>query len=174
MIAESRRAEGAAPEALTVLPEGIPHELKKRPQWVSWRYAIQGGKWTKHPYNPRTERKASTTDLMTWSRFETVFDAYANGAYDGVGFVLSSGDPYAGVDLDGCRDPETGVIAEWAAEIVRVLDSYTELSPSGSGLHIVVKGKVPKALKLPRIEIYSTERYFALTGRAAGISEVPA
>jgi putative DNA primase/helicase len=156
---------------LDVLPEGIPKDLRRRPQWVCWHYAKQGGKWTKHPYNPRTEQKASTTDLMTWSRFETVFKAYAGGAYDGVGFVLSSGDPYTGVDLDDCRDPESGELAAWAAEIVRELSSYTELSPSGKGLHVVVKGKIPKALKLPHIEMYSMERYFTLTGRAAGISE---
>jgi putative DNA primase/helicase len=170
MITESRKADGAPPEALTVLPERIPHELRRRPQWVTWRYAMQGGKWTKHPYNPRTGRKASTTDLMTWSRYATALDAYTSGDYDGVGFVLSSGDPYTGVDLDGCRDPETGVIAGWAEEIVRELDSYTELSPSGKGLHVVVKGKVPKALKRPRIEMYSMERYLTVTGHAAGIS----
>ena len=174
MIAESRRAEGAPPEALNVLAEGIPHELKKRPQWLCWRYAKQRGKWTKHPYNPRTERKASTTDLMTWSRFETVLDAYTGGGYDGVGFVFSSGDPYTGVDLDNCRNPETGELATWAAEIVRQLDSYTELSPSGKGFHVVVKGKVPKALKLARIEMYSAERYFTMTGHTAEISEASA
>jgi putative DNA primase/helicase len=155
---------------LSVLPEGIPDELKKRPQWLCWKYARQGEKWTKLPFNPRTGRKASTTDLMTWSRFETVFDAYTGGGYDGVGFVLSSGDGYTGVDLDGCRDPESGMIAAWAAEIVRKLDSYTERSPSGKGLHIVVRGKVPKALKRPRIEMYSMERYLTVTGHAAGIS----
>lgn len=174
MIAESRRAEGAPPEALSVLPEGIPHALKCRPQWVAWRYARQGRKWTKHPYNPRTERKASTTDLMTWSRFETVFDAYTSGGYDGVGFVLSSGDSFVGLDLDGVRNPETGELAPWAAEIVRGLDSYTELSPSGRGLHVVVKGKIPKALKLPRIEMYSMQRYLTVTGHAAKISEASA
>jgi putative DNA primase/helicase len=174
MIAESQAADGVPSGALNVLPEGIPDELKKRPQWVCWRYAMQAGKWTKHPYNPRTGRKASTTDLMTWSRFETVFDAYASGIYDGVGFVLSSGDPYTGVDLDGCRDPESGELAAWAAEIVRELDSYTELSPSGKGLHVVVRGKVPKALKRPRIEMYSMERYFTVTGHAAGISKASA
>jgi putative DNA primase/helicase len=174
MITESRRAEGAPPEALSVLPEGIPDELRRRVQWVNWRYARQGEKWTKHPYNPRTERKASSTDSMTWSRFETVFDAYTGGGYDGVGFTFSSGDPYTGVDLDGVRDPESGELAAWAADIVRELDSYTELSPSGKGLHVIVKGKVPKALKLPRIEMYSTERFFTMTGHTAEISEASA
>ena len=166
-----------APEALEVLPEGIPGELKKRPQWVCWRYALDSkGRFTKHPYNPRTGRMASHSDLMTWSRFETVFEAYESGAggYDGVGFVFCSGDPYTGVDLDGCRDPETGEVEAWAAEIVALLDSYTELSPSGKGLHIVVEGKVPKALKLPYIEMYSIERFFTMTGHSAGILEAAA
>ena len=174
MIAESRAAEGSPPEALDVNPDGIPDELKKRPQWVCWRYVRQGGKWTKQPYNPRTGRLASTTDMMTWSRFETVLNAYKTGDYDGVGFVFASGDPYTGVDLDGCRDPETGEIAAWAAEVVRRLDSYTELSPSGKGFHVLGRGKVPKALKQPHIEMYSMERFFTVTGHAAGISEAPA
>ncbi len=166
-----------APEALEVLPEGIPGELKKRPQWVCWRYALDSkGRFTKHPYNPRTGRMASHSDLMTWSRFETVFEAYESGAggYDGVGFVFCSGDPYTGVDLDGCRNPESGEVEAWAAEIAALLDSYTELSPSGKGLHIVVEGKVPKALKLPYIEMYSIERFFTMTGHSAGILEAAA
>ena len=163
-----------APEALEVLPEGIPGELKKRPQWVCWRYALDSkGRWTKHPYNPRTGRKASSTDLMTWSRFETVFEAYESGAggYDGVGFVFCSGDPYTGVDLDGCRNPESGEVEAWAAEIVALLDSYTEVSVSGKGLHVIVKGKAPAPLKLPYIEMYSIERFFTMTGVAAGMLE---
>ena len=87
---------------------------------------------------------------------------------------FSSGDPYTGVDLDVVRDPESCELAAWAAEIVRQLDSYTELSPSGKGLHIVVRGKVPKALKLARIEMYSAERYFTMTGHTAEISEASA
>ena len=165
----------ARPEALELQPNGIPGELKKRPQWVSWRYALDSkGRWTKHPYNPRTGRMASHSDLMTWSRFDTAFEAYEDGGYGGVGFVFCSGDPYTGVDLDGCRDPESGEVEAWAAEIAALLDSYTELSPSGKGLHIVVEGKVPKALKLPYIEMYSIERFFTMTGHSAGILEAAA
>jgi hypothetical protein len=122
------------PEALPVELDGISAELKRRPRWVNWRYALDGEKWTKHPYNPRTGRKASSTDLLTWSTFEDVLAAHKAGGYDCVGFVFCSGDPYAGVDLDGCRDPESGQIKAWAAEILRGLDSYTELSPCGFGL----------------------------------------
>ena len=158
-----------------VISEGIPDELKARPQWVCWRFALDSKKrWTKHPYNPRTGKMASHSELMTWSGFETVHEAYETGRYDGVGFIFCSGDPYTGVDLDGCRDPETGEVEVWAVEIVHYLDSYTELSPSGKGLHVIVKGKAPKALKLPYIEMYSIERFFTMSGHAAGVLEVAA
>jgi primase-polymerase (primpol)-like protein len=65
----------------------------------------------------------------------------ASRGYCGVGFVFSSDDPYVGIDLDGCRNPQTGYIEPWALEIVRRLNSYTEISRSGTGLHIIAKGR---------------------------------
>jgi len=156
------------PQALPVREHGIPDALKIRPQWVNWRYAWQEEKWTKHPYSPRSGKKASSTDLLTWSIFEHVFDAYEVGGYDGVGFVLCSGDPFTGIDLDGCREPESEEIAPWAEEIVRYFDSYTELSPSGMGVHVLVKAKAPAFLKRPGLEMYSTERYLTMTGHVVG------
>jgi len=124
------------------------------------------------PYNPGTGRKASSTDLLTWSPFDCVYGAYKAGRYDGIGFVLCSGDPLTGIDLDGCRDPESGEIAPWVEEIVRFFDSYTEISPSGEGLHILVKGKAPASLKRPGIETYSTDRYLTMTGHVVGSLEM--
>ncbi len=167
------KVETVRPQALDVQPDGIPGELRVRPQWVCWRYAMDDkGKWTKHPYNPRTGKMASHSDLLTWSGFDEVFKAYKAGNYDGVGFVFCSGDHYSGVDLDVCRDPETGEVEPWAAKIVSDLDGYTELSPSGTGLHIIVKGKVPASLKRGSIEMYSIERFFTMTGHAAETLEV--
>jgi putative DNA primase/helicase len=160
------------PQALRIRERSIPDGLKIRLQWVNWRYARQGEKWTKHPYNPRTGKKASSTDLLTWSAFERVFDSYEAGDYEGIGFVLCSGDLLTGIDLDGCRDPESGKIAPWASEIVRRFDSYTEISPSGAGLHILVKGKAPGALKRRGLEMYSVERYLTITGHALSTGEV--
>jgi primase-polymerase (primpol)-like protein len=174
MIAPRRVYTAAKPEALEVMPGGIPAEQKRRPQWVCWKYALDDkGRWTKHPHNPRAGRKASSTDLMTWSSFETVFEAYESEAegYDGVGFMFCSADSYTGIDLDGCRDPETGEVEAWAAEIVALLDSYTEVSVSGKGLHVIVKGKAPAPLKLPYIEMYDMKRFFTTTGVAAGMLE---
>ncbi len=173
----SIEANTRRPEALLVSPDTIPGELKKRPQWVCWKYALDSkGRWTKHPYNPRAGRMASSTDLMTWGGFEGAFEAYEAGerSYDGLGFVFCSGDPYTGVDLDGCRDAETGEVAPWAARIVQYLDGYTELSPSGTGLHIIVRGKAPAPLKRGSVEMYSIERFFTMTGHASGILEAAA
>jgi putative DNA primase/helicase len=145
---------------LPVKVENIPEELKARPQWVVWKAV--GEKPDKVPYSARTKRKASSTDLMTWSTFEEALEAYERGEYAGLGFVFSSGDPYTGIDLDNCVD-ENGKIADWTLEIARYLDSYTELSATGSGLHIIVRGDVPNRRK-GDLEVYSSKRFFTVTG----------
>ncbi len=158
---------------LAVQPDGIPAELKARPQWVCWRGELRStGKVNKEPYIPRSDRKASSTDPTTWSPFSTAQAAYARGEYDGIGYVFSADDPYAGVDLDGCRHPETGELAPWAQEIVRRLDSYTEVSPSKTGVKIFVRGTVPgPRRRTGAIEMYSQGRYFAATGM--GLADTP-
>jgi putative DNA primase/helicase len=150
---------------LSVRVESIPQELKVRPQWVMWKAV--GEKPDKVPYSARTGRRASSTDLMTWSTFEEALEAYEHGQYAGLGFVFSSGDPYTGIDLDGCVD-ENGRIAPWALEIASYLDSYTELSASGSGLHIIVRGDVPNRRKA-NVEVYSSKRYFTVTGHVVEV-----
>jgi putative DNA primase/helicase len=130
-------------QILPVKPAHIPEELRARPQWVVWKAV--GEKPDKLPYSARTGCKASSTDLMTWSTFEEALEAYKNGEYAGLGFVFSSADPYTGIDLDDCVDAD-GEIAGWALEIVRYFDSYTELSATGSGLHIIVNRSWHKTL----------------------------
>lgn len=83
----------------------------------------------------------------------------------GVGFVFSPDDPYIGVDLDGCRDPITGALQPWAAEIVDALDSYAEHSPTRTGVHLIVRGVLPKSVKAGAVEAYDRGRYFTFTGR---------
>src|SRR4051794_6618069 len=97
----------------------IPEELRQRPQWVVWKSEQRKGKLTKVPYITGGVGLASTTDSMTWRTFEEAVQALQNGRYSGVGFVFSSGDPYAALDIDACRDPQTGQLEEWAAEIIR-------------------------------------------------------
>lgn len=154
---------------LAVRPDCIPEELRARPQWTSWRLEERKGEETKVPYTPRTGRRASSTDLMTWSTFEKVLEAYESGKrYDGIGFFFCSADPYVGVDLDGCVDPETGEIAPWAAQIIDALDSYTELSPSGKGVHIIARGEIPASGRRGPVEVYRQDRFFTVTGHVLG------
>jgi putative DNA primase/helicase len=148
--------------------ENIPEELTERPQWVCWRLEERDEKLTKVPYTPGTLRRASSTDLMTWSTFKDALAAYeaAEPPYSGIGFVFSSGDPYTGIDLDDCRNLETGAIAPWARRIIdRVQEGYIETSPSGTGVHIIVEGIVRDGgMRKGPIEMYSRERFFTITG----------
>jgi putative DNA primase/helicase len=151
------------PQLLQVSPEGIADELKRRPQWLNWRAQVKpDGRLDKIPYTPGTQRKASTTDLMTWGTFEEALEGLDR--FDGVGFVFCSADPYVGVDLDNCVDPETGEVALWAIQIIEGLDSYTERSPSGKGIHIIAKGNICSSGRDGYFEMYRQDRFFAMTG----------
>jgi putative DNA primase/helicase len=158
--------EATGKKILPVLVENIPEELRVRPQWVVWKAV--GEKPDKVPYSAKTGRKASSTDLTTWSTFEEALVVHEKNSYAGVGFVFCSGDPYAGIDLDGCVD-ENGEIAVWALEIIRYFDSYTELSATGSGLHIIVRGDLPNRRK-GDLESYSSKRFFTMTGHIVEVA----
>src|SRR3712207_2693571 len=90
----ARRGQGSGMKAtsnegravLPVRPESIPGELKSRPQWVSWRREKRGEIWTKVPFDPKTGRRASITDLLTWGTFHEACVALETGGYDGLGF----------------------------------------------------------------------------------------
>jgi putative DNA primase/helicase len=154
------------PHILPLRAENIPGDLKALPQWVVWKAV--GEKPDKVPYSARTGRRASSTDLLTWSTFQEALEAYENGGYAGLGFVFSSADPYTGIDLDDCVD-ENGEIASWALKIVRYFDSYTELSATGTGLHVIVRGDVPNRRK-DDVEVYSSKRFFTVTGHVVEVS----
>ena len=143
----------------------LPAELRERPQWVGWRLRQRASapKPTKQPLNPRDGELASTTDPATWGTFEEALKCPGTA---GVGFVFTRDDPYVGIDLDGCRNPETGALEKWAADIVAQLASYTEVSPSGTGVHVIVRGSLPgtRRRKGP-IEMYAEGRYFTMTGK---------
>jgi len=138
----------------------MPHELCHRDQWVAYRIESINGRTTKVPYNPRTGRKASATDPSTW------VTAWENrDEYDGAGFVFTADDPYFGIDLDTCRDAETGVIEPWALAIVEAFATYTEPSPSGTGLHLIGRGIIPgDRNRTGKIEMYDRGRFFTMTG----------
>src|SRR5215217_1634906 len=96
----------AEPEGITELLENnIPEELRGRRQWVCWKLEKREDKPTKIPYIAGGVGRASSTDSRTWRSFEEAVQALKTGRYNGIGFVFSSGDPFAGIDLDNCRDP---------------------------------------------------------------------
>jgi hypothetical protein len=160
------------PESLPIKHADIPEELREARQWVCWRWKWredggdkQGGRWTKVPIDPKSGRFAKTTDPATWGTFERAMAGSKREEVDGVGFVFTEGDPFAGVDLDECRDPATGDIDSWAAEIVKELCSYTEVSPTGTGVKVILRGQVPEGgNRKGGVEMYDRSRFFAVTG----------
>jgi putative DNA primase/helicase len=163
--------------------DSIPAELRDRAQWVVWVYHQRGDKWTKVPLTPGRSGQAKTDDPSTWRPCDEARAAYDRGGLPGVGYVFSKkriakdggaievDDPYTGIDLDKCRNPDTGVIAPEAMAIVRKLDSYTEVSPSGTGLHVIVRGALPGGLgrriaakEFDHLEYYDRGRYFTMSG----------
>ena len=144
--------------------ENIPQVLRDRRAWVTWRAEGQGGRMVKPPYDPRTGRMASCSDPATWTSFEKALTAVEDGTYEGIGFQL--GPPFVGIDLDACRDPETGVIDAVAIAIIDDLNSYTEVSPSGTGAHILAIGLLPPGRRRTKgVELYDRDRYFTITGQ---------
>jgi putative DNA primase/helicase len=159
----------------------IPHVLTLWPQWVLWVGTPKNthpDALDKQPYAPHASSyPASTTDPKTWGTFgeaqrtlpgflvamsKKLGSTYRGG---GLGFVFSSEDPYCGVDLDHCRDPQTGDITPWAQVIIAQLNSYSEVTPSEAGLHVLVEGGLPPAgRKKGALEMYDTGRFFTMTG----------
>lgn len=147
------------PVPLTVNPDGIPTALKSERRWVVWNYEWREGKegkagaWTKPPYSAVTHRKVDVRNPSNWRSFDDALAAYEDGKCDGIGFAL--GDGWAGFDADDTNAPE----------IVRRLNSYTETSPSGDGVHVLVRGSKPGThCKTGDHELYERSRYFTVTG----------
>ena len=153
--------------------ENIPKELRNLKQWVCWQIQENdAGKLTKVPkiaWNKNAN--ASITKPQNWTGFDVALDHFHQGHHDGVGFVFSKDNPYCGIDLDSCRDPETGTIDPWAREILDRTKSYAEVSQSGKGIHIIARARLPGSgikRKLPgtdhEVEIYDQGRFFIVTG----------
>lgn len=123
--------------------DAIPNTLKVLNQWVWWRAELKAdGKVSKVPMNAKNGRAASHSDPETWASYKMTLKYHeSHGASAGIGFVFSADDPYVGIDLDDCRNPDTGKIAQWAQEFIDLSQTYTESSPSGGGGEAMVKGK---------------------------------
>ena len=147
--------------------ELIPDELKQLPNWVCWA-AIpdeERGKPRKTPIDPKTGMLAKSNDPATWADFDVALAAAPD--YDGLGFMFSES-PYFGVDIDGVsdelrryREGEDNIISEF----VDTLASYTELSTSGTGIHIICRGSLPPSgRRRGNVEMYESGRFFVMTG----------
>lgn len=144
----------------------IPRALRVTPQWVCWRFEVRDGKKTKVPYNAANGIRAESDNEATWATFEDALTFHrANSWTDGIGLVVSDEDDFVGIDLDHCRDAETGEIADWAQSIVDTVNSYTEITPSNEGLRIFARGSLPSyGRKKGDFEIYESGRYLTVTG----------
>ncbi len=160
------------------ITEGIPPELRQIDQWVCWRLepkADKDGKPknTKVPYCAIDGTRASSTDPRTWASFAIASRAARERGFNGVGFILTDKDPYVGIDLDNAVD-ENGEIRPEQAAILRELNSYTEWSQSGKGLHAIVRGGTPNGEPVKKgdafgpgqgLEIYFQKRFWVMTGK---------
>lgn len=146
----------------------FPSEMVEAQRWVCWRYAIRDGKKTKVPYNAKTGYEASSTDPETWADYNAA--QAVSGEFDGIGFML--GDGWFGIDLDhvegDIEEYRSGGKDNIVSEFIDTMQSYSEYSPSGTGVHIICKGKLPPGgRKSGDIEMYDSGRYFTITGNRA-------
>ncbi len=153
---------------LEPIPAGIPDEMKQECRWMGFACVEKFRKdgtieYTKEPrQGAHPSLKASSTRATTWCDFQTAMAAVLAGEVDGLGFAL--GDGWAGVDIDNAvvgDDPQPE-----ARELINCFESYAELSPSGTGVHILVHGDVPEGKRSGNIEVYGRGRYFTVTGHA--------
>lgn len=143
--------------------------------WVGWRWARRAnGKLTKPPVNAIRGGPAESDNPKTWASFAAAVEAVEAGRAAGVGYVCLYDRERIFVDLDKCRDGTTGAVADWAMRIVEAAGSYTEVTPSGTGLRIIgnrghLTAPISRALKLGaeghEVEVYyQATRYVTVTG----------
>lgn len=142
--------------------DNIPIELRQLKQWVVADMSIKdSGDPKKTPLNPVTGAFAAVDDPSTWGTFE---QAVATGKP--VGFVLTKSDPYCIIDLDDkVSNPASDIEKERFSLIVNQFQTYTEISTSGRGAHLIVKGSIPRGINRSHVEMYSEGRYMICTGR---------
>ncbi|MEE8717012.1 MAG: hypothetical protein SOI24_08245 [Coriobacteriales bacterium] len=156
----------------------VPTELRERRQWVTWSYAERDGKRTKQPHDPHTDRLARVNDPQTWGTFEEAASSCGEHGRDGVGFVLAADRAFTGIDLDHVLDQDGGIIYPQVGELVAAARTYAEVSPSGTGLHLLFAGPIPEDVRRDcksragqdggawGIELYDHDRFLTVTGRA--------
>lgn len=152
--------------ASMVYTENIPQQLKEVTAWICWREKERGGRFTKVPTSPLTMRDIDCNNPDNWMTFDEAIKASKNAGISGIGFVFSDQHDFVGVDIDHCIS-ENGTLSEIGNEIIQALDSYTEVSPSGEGVHIICRCDIvlekTKNSQLG-LEMYTRNRFFTVTG----------
>lgn len=152
--------------------KNVPKELKVMKRWVGWKLeGLENGKTTKRPYNAMSGSLAKVNSELTWTNFNTALRGCEKYNFDGIGFILGQG--IFGIDLDNHPDQDgnypltTEEFENLANEFIDVLDSYSEYSQSGKGVHIICEGKLPEGSRRKKgspVEMYENGRFFAFTG----------
>lgn len=159
-----------SPEVVTPSFDAIPAYVRRFPHWVTWRNEWKDDRWTKVPYNAKTLTRAASDNPETWTTFDDACEVYSEPSNElsGIGFVFNPANDLYGVDFDKCLDSSglTKPFGDW----IERFDSYTEVSVSGNGLHIIARGVVGAGHRSATkdLEIYDRARYFAFTGRPWG------
>ena len=142
-------------------------KLKSSDTWVAWNYVTKKNraKPTKVPIDPHTGRFGAVNKSHTWSSFEKAAARAKRDHLPGIGYVLTEHDGLTGADLDNVRDPATGKLEPWAAEIIALAETYAEISPSGTGIRLFCEGKIDEAIARSDIgvEVYGDGRYLTVT-----------
>jgi len=159
----SRYAEALAER----FSRGILEELQEYDHFVVWKKTPEN---KKIPFDPASKSLARTDDPNTWGNLDQALTALKTGKYHGIGFVFSEDDPFTGIDIDHCVSKNHGpekqepyIYTDEASKLITDLWSYTELSPSKTGLHILVQGTIPEGRRKHSVEVYATGRYFTIT-----------
>lgn len=161
----------------------IPSELRELNQWGIYKREWDEGKskWKKKPHNPFNGRLASSTNESTWSDFQTALAAIDTFKADGLAFYFKP--PYVGIDLDNIPDDlerylQGDITNNMIYVFMNATKTYSEISMSGNGIHIIGKAKIPgERRRKGDVEMYSEGRFFAITGNFFGsnneINEIP-
>lgn len=163
---------GGLPEMLARLQDDVPAAMRDRAQWLLWKFKPngEGKKPRKMPHYIsgalRQGQQGSDADRAALCGFDAALAQLATGRYEGLGFAFLPGDGLIGIDIDGAIDTETGEVSERCAAIIAACASYTELSPSGTGVHIIVEGET-HTFKDNSIglEVFCGSQFFTVSGR---------
>jgi len=152
--------------------QGMPALMRERKQWLLWRFETYDGdkKPRKVPYyvtgRKRAKAQGSDDDRAALASFDAALTELKRGRFDGLGFAFLPGDGLIGIDIDGAIDPSSGEVQERCQNIIEACASYTEHSPSGKGVHIIVAGETATfRLNHIGLEVYCGKQFFTCTGR---------